>query len=227
MTLSRLLRSLARPGGVLPEAAPATPQFSTPDDGRLRVLNVGGGSKSIPIPGHYEGWNHLLLDMDPGGNPDIVCDARRLVELDGGQFDAIYCSHNLEHYFRHDGRKVLEGFRHVLKPDGFAEIRVPDIRCVMRHCVEKNLDVADTLYVSQAGPVLVHDVLYGFGQQIENSGADFYAHKAGFSAASLGSFLQEAGFVSVRTAERAEQFEVVALAFMREPTQRQCALLRI
>jgi hypothetical protein len=29
--------------------------------------------------------------------PDIVCDARELTTLEEGLFDAVYCSHNLEH----------------------------------------------------------------------------------------------------------------------------------
>jgi SAM-dependent methyltransferase len=233
MTLARLLRNLVRPdpASVTPDpAASVAAQASEPTastDHRQRVLNVGGGSKRVPIPDHYNGWDHVLLDIDPVGKPDIVCDARTLTELDAAQFDAVYCSHNLEHYFRHDGRKVVQGFRHVLKPDGFAEIRVPDIRSVMKRCVEANLDVDDTLYVSPVGPILVHDVLYGLGTQIESSGVDFFAHKAGFTAASLGTFLLKAGFASVLVAERSEQFEIAALAFMQEPTDRQRTLLEI
>ena len=97
-----------------------------------RVLNVGGGSKAIPIPPHYAAWEHVLLDIDPAGGPDLVCDARRLDTLPAQQFDAVYCSHNLEHYYRHDTGSVLRGFLHVLKFDGFAEIRVPDLRSVMQ-----------------------------------------------------------------------------------------------
>ena len=68
-----------------------------PTVARFRVLNVGGASKQIPIPAYFNGWEHLLLDVDPRGSPDIVCDARLLTTLPAGQFDAIYCSHNLEH----------------------------------------------------------------------------------------------------------------------------------
>ena len=189
------------------------------------VLNVGGGGKQIPIPEHYAGWNHLLLDIDPRGQPDIVCDARELTKLDGAQFDAIYCSHNLEHYYRHDGARVLQGFLHVLKPDGFAEIRVPDVQSVMRRVVANAMDIEDTLYVSAAGPISVRDVLYGFGKQIESSGVDFYAHKTGFTPKSLKAFLDEAGFRDVRLTERDEAFEVRALAFKGQPTERQRALL--
>jgi SAM-dependent methyltransferase len=106
-----------------------------------KVLNVGGNSKAISIPKHFEGWTHDLLDIDPRGKPDIVCDARKLTTLAPDLYDAVYCSHNLEHYFAHDVPKVLRGFHHVLKPDGFAEIRVPDIALLMRTVVEKDLDL--------------------------------------------------------------------------------------
>jgi hypothetical protein len=66
-----------------------------------RVLNVGGNSKSIPLPPHFSGYKHVLLDIDPKSSADIVCDARRLSELEKEEFDAVYCSHNLEHYYRH------------------------------------------------------------------------------------------------------------------------------
>src|SRR5262245_43868689 len=132
-----------------------------------RLLNVGGNNKEIPLPPQYAGFEHLLLDVDPRGRPDILCDARRLATLDGAQFDAIYCSHNLEHYYRHDVRVVLTGFLHVLKDGGFAHIRVPDVHEVMRLTIERGLDIDDVLYQSPAGPIMVADVLYGYSVEIE------------------------------------------------------------
>ncbi|MDD1616033.1 MAG: type 11 methyltransferase [Methylococcaceae bacterium NSP1-2] len=84
-----------------------------------KVLNVGGNSKLIPLPPEYEGWDHVLLDIDPKVYPDVLCDARELMGLAGAQYDSVYCSHNLEHYYHHDVKKVLAGFSHVLKADGF------------------------------------------------------------------------------------------------------------
>lgn len=220
MALLRMVRRIVRGD----PSAGSLPQFVT-DDLVPRVLNVGGNSKDIPIPAHYAGWKHLILDIDPSVDPDICHDARLLTELPTAQFDAIYCSHNLEHYYRHDGKRVLAGFRHVLKPDGFAEIRVPDIRAVMQRCVSGDLDVDDVLYTSGAGPIQVHDVIYGWGKQIEKSGEHFFAHKAGFTAKSLGRFLMDAGFGEVLISERPEICEVAALAFMQQPTQRQRQLL--
>lgn len=190
-----------------------------------KVLNVGGNSKNIPLPGPYAGWEHVLLDIDPRGNPDVVCDARELIQLPARAYDSVYCSHNLEHYFRHDAMKVLAGFLHVLKPDGFAFIRVPDLGELMRLVVRDNLDIDDFLYQSAAGPITVRDVIYGFGTEIERSGQDFFAHKTGFTQKSLTGVLRAAGFARVFIG--AGNLEVTALAFVNRPDQQARALFNL
>jgi len=188
-------------------------------------LNVGGNSKAIPLPARYAGFEHLLLDIDPKGSPDIVCDARALTSLDAGQFDAVYCSHNLEHYYRHEVPKVLGGFLHVLKEGGFAHIVVPDIQAVMRAAVERGLDVEDALYQSAAGPITVLDVLYGHGAEIERSGQDFFAHKTGFTPKSLVRALQMAGFRKIYSGTG--NLEVDVLAFKGMPDDAARALFSL
>ena len=190
-----------------------------------RVLNVGGNNKKIALPDHFKGFEHLLLDIDPKGSPDIVCDARELQSLEAGQFDAVYCSHNLEHYFRHDVPKVLAGFLHVLKDDGFAQIRVPDIAQVMRVSVERGLDIEDMLYQSHYGPITVLDVLYGYGVEIARSGQEFYAHRTGFTQKSLSSAIHEAGFANVFC--KLGNLEIDALAFKGIPDQDTRALFNL
>ena len=162
-----------------------------------KVLNVGGGSKSIALPPQYAAFEHLLLDIDPKGQPDIVCDARQLSGLPAAQFDAVYCSHNLEHYYRHDVPRVLAGILHVMKDGGFVQIRVPDLTELMRLTVSQGLDVDDVLYTSPSGPVMVLDVLYGHSPTIERSGEEFFAHKTGFTQKSLSNAVARAGFSSM------------------------------
>ncbi len=162
-----------------------------------KVLNVGGGSKSIALPPQYAAFEHLLLDIDPKGQPDIVCDARQLSGLPAAQFDAVYCSHNLEHYYRHDVPRVLAGILHVMKDGGFVQIRVPDLTELMRVTVSQGLDVDDVLYTSPAGPVMILDVLYGHSPTIERSGEEFFAHKTGFTQKSLSNAVARAGFSSM------------------------------
>jgi ubiquinone/menaquinone biosynthesis C-methylase UbiE len=190
-----------------------------------RVLNVGGNNKAIPLPPQYADFEHLLLDIDPNGSPDIVCDARNLITLKADQFDAVYCSHNLEHYFRHDVPKVLTGFLHVLKDGGFAQIKVPDISEVMRITVEQGLDIDDVLYESSAGPIMVLDVLYGYSNEIERSEHDFFAHKTGFTQKSLLSVLQKCGFSKIYSG--VGNLEIEALAFKGVPDQTACVLFNL
>lgn len=193
---------------------------------RKRVLNVGGGSKKVAIPSHYTCWEHLLLDIDSAVSPDVCMDARELSSLPADQYDAVYCSHNLEHYFSHDVQRVLSGFFHVLKYDGFAEVRVPDIGAVMREVVEKNLDLDDVLYNSKKGPILVKDVFYGYGKQIKESGVDFYAHKTGFTRKSLASAFKRAGFTIVASIPGRNR-EIAFIGFKQKPNDSQCEIFKI
>jgi hypothetical protein len=191
-----------------------------------RLINVGGNSKDIPIPAHYKGWEHLLLDIDPSGKPEILCDAREMATLPAATYDAVYCSHNLEHFYAHDVPRVLAGFRHVLKADGFAEIRVPDLGALMREVAKRDLDVEDVLYQSPAGPIAVRDVVYGFGRKIASSGEDFYAHRTGFSRKSLSRALATAGF-NVAAFLPPRPYEMAVVAFQSEPTEDQRRLLKL
>lgn len=184
-----------------------------------KFLNVGGGSKDTIIPEQYNGWKHILLDIDESVAPDIVCDARKLGTLPAGEFDAIYCSHNLEHYLRHDALKVLQGFLHVLKDDGFAHIRVPDIQEVMKKVVTSNLDIGDILYNSAVGSISVRDVIYGYEKQIEETGQDYYAHKTGFSPQSLKDFMHQAGFPIVGVGANSDCYEITAFGFKQAPNE--------
>jgi SAM-dependent methyltransferase len=203
----------------------ATTSINTPSPAAqaLSVLNVGGGSKRIPIPPHYDGWDHYLLDIAEGDDVDVVLDARKLATLDAAQFDAIYCSHNLEHYHPHHSTEVLAGFLHVLKPSGYAEIRVPDMTSVLKAMINASMDIEDVLYMSPNGPITVHDVIYGWGVQIERSGVDFYAHKRGFTKRSLTKAIERAGFSKVFMTVSESIYEIQALAFKGEPTEAQRA----
>ena len=191
--LKRMMQNVFKGRGSAIEAA--MPEL----EGSFSVLNVGGGNKSIPISKRYDTWNQILLDIAPGPGVDLILDARSLGTLDAEQFDAIYCSHNLEHYYRHDCEKVLAGFRHVLKPEGIAEIRVPDIDAVVRTMIDRTMDIDDVLYTAPGGPITIHDVIYGWRVEIERSGVDFYAHKRGFSVKSLTQSLEAAGFQQIFT----------------------------
>lgn len=190
-----------------------------------KVLNVGGNRKEGYFPAEYSGWEHVLLDIDPACEPDVLCDARELSSMPGAVYDSVYCSHNLEHYHHHEVSKVLAGFIHVLKPDGFAHIRVPDLGQVMQAMVQRNLDIEDVLYVAPSGPITVRDAIYGYGTEIERSGNDFFSHKTGFTEKSLISILHRAGFTHVFAGSG--NLEVEAWAFVNRPSEYAAKLLNL
>ncbi len=166
-----------------------------------RVLNVGGGA-SRSLPPTYDGWEQLLLDIDPDVGADIVCDAKDLLSLEANSFDAVYCSHNLEHFYQHDVPAVLGGFLHVLKDTGFADIAVPNITNLLQEMVSRGHDINDIWYRTGGGlPITFHDVLFGWSQAMKG-GNIYYSHKCGFTALSLGTALQAAGFQDVQVIDK-------------------------
>lgn len=191
----------------------------------MRVLNVGGCSKHIAIPAHFDGWEHQLLDIVPGPDVDVVCDACEIKErLAEKGYDAVYCSHNLEHYYRHDIPKVLAGFLYALEDDGFLQVRVPDMGAVFKALADGRA-IDEPLYQSDAGPITALDMIYGLGWQIEQSGCDFMCHKAGFTADLLGNTLFAAGFNQVFIG--ANGLELNAFAFKTKPTAYQVETLKL
>lgn len=182
----------------------------------MRVLNVGGGA-SRNLPAIYKGWDQDLLDIDPGVRPDIVCDAKALRTLPAARYDAVHCSHNLEHFHRHDVPAVLGGFWHVLKQGGFAHISVPDIKALMVAMLQGNRDIDDTWYMAGSNAISFHDVLYGWGRMMAQ-GNLYYAHKTGFTEKSLGKVLRAARFATVMTAADGAG-NLHAFAFKAKPTR--------
>ena len=170
------------------------------------VLNVGGGSRHLPP--EYEGWDGHLLDINPDCQPDLCMDGKDLITYDAMQFDAVLCSHNLEHYYRHDVAQVLAGFLHVLKDGGHADIRVPNIMGLFSAMARGQLDIDDVWYRAGGSPVTFHDVMYGWNTAMEN-GNLFYAHKCGFSPLSLAAAMQKAGFKDVQI--KADELNIQAI----------------
>ena len=159
-----------------------------------------------------------MLDIDPAVKPDICCDAKDMRKLPRAKYDAVFCSHNLEHFYKHEVPSVLDGMFHVLKPAGFVHIRVPDLAELFEQIVNGNLDIDDTWYVCGGGPIKFHDVLYGWGKQMAN-GNLFYAHRCGFTSKSLAKALRAAGFKTVMVAR--DSGNLHAYAFKGNPTEQQ------
>lgn len=149
------------------------------------VLHVGCGGSFLPE------WlgpsKETRLDADPRCEPDVVADMRELGEI--GPFDAVFCSHALEHLTLKEGDVALGEFRRVLREGGTLMIMVPDLQDVK--------PTQDVMYESPMGPITGHDMYYGYHCGEEN---EFMRHKCGYVQETLQEKLEGAGFrlVSVK-----------------------------
>ena len=166
------------------------------------------------MPPIYKGWEQHTLDIDANVKPDIICDAKKMHTLKT-KYDAIYCSHNLEHFYKHELPQVLSGFMHVLKPNGFANVAVPDMNAVFE--AARGRDIDDTWYKVPGGAVSFHDVIYGWGRQV-SQGNLYYCHKTGFTEKSLGKTMRGCGFKQVLTATDGAG-NLHAFAFRQKPSR--------
>ena len=87
------------------------------------VLHVGCGHN--PLPAWFAVFDEVRLDIDPSCEPDIIANMMSMGEI--GPFDALYCSHALEHLYPHEVPVALAEFRRVLAPNSPVVVFVPDL----------------------------------------------------------------------------------------------------
>lgn len=165
-------------------------------DKPMLVLNAGCGPRH---PGRLHSlfrvpeWRELTLDLDPKTQPDFVGSITDMREFFPAEsFEAVWCSHSLEHLYVHEVPAALSEFRRILKSNGFAIVTCPDVQAVAGAVATKGLD--EVAYVAPAGPITLHDIIYGHGPSVRN-GDHFMAHKTGFTSDRLGILALEAGFL--------------------------------
>ena len=180
-----------------------------------RVLSAGSGpasARQLHPAFRTDCWQEVRLDIDPYVKPDIVGSVTDMSKLIPSQsFDSVWSSHSLEHLYAHEVPAALTEFRRILKPGGFALITSPDVESIASMVLEYGLD--HVAYTSPMGPITPHDMLYGHTASIQR-GSTFMAHNTGFTCASLGQHLLDAGFPVVLA--KRERFELWALALMEE-----------
>lgn len=158
------------------------------------VLHVGCGYLDITrMPSGFQdgSWREVRFDIDPNVKPDVVGTITDLSAVESESVDAVYSSHNIEHVETHEVDRVLQEFRRVLTPEGFAVVTCPDLQALAARIATGKL--TDPLYQSTAGPITALDVLFGHGREIAE-GRSYMAHRTGFSGQTLADAIRRAGF---------------------------------
>lgn len=154
-------------------------------------------------------WQEIRFDIDQAARPDIVGTMLDMSAVAAESVDAIFSSHNIEHLYPHEVPLALREFLRVLKPEGFLVITCPDLQSVARLIADDKL--ADAAYTSPAGLIAPLDILYGHRPQMA-AGNLYMAHRCGFTLKVLLGTLQANGFAAVAGQQRANSFDLWAVA---------------
>ena len=157
------------------------------------LLHVGCASLNIS---HIKGfiindWTEIRFDIDESRNPDIVGTLTDMSLVQTGSVDAIYSAYNIDHIYPHEVPTALSEFFRVLKDDGMAIIKCPDIQSVCEAVAKGKL--LEPFYNSPVGPISPIDILFGNRKAVAK-GNKFMAKKGGFIYSVLDRALHQAGF---------------------------------
>lgn len=152
------------------------------------LLHLGCGGDPLPVwLGRYQ---ETRMDIDASHHPDIVGDMREV----SGNYDAIYCSHALEHLSPHEVIPTLQGWRNALNDGGSVLVFVPDLEDVRA--------TDDVLFHAPAGPICGLDLIYGYRKMLKDK--PYMAHKTGFTRNTLEQALTASGYSKVEVLRLAD-----------------------
>lgn len=159
-----------------------------------RLLNAGSGPAIGAMHQAFDPsvWTEVRIDIDPRAAPDLVgsiSDMRGVVE--DGSFDAVWCSHCIEHLHDYEVLPALREFRRILSDAGFAIVSCPNLDAVAKLVIAE--DIESVAYLSPAGPIRLLDMIFGHSPSIE-AGHVHMTHKTGFTVDRLGRLAVNAGF---------------------------------
>lgn len=156
------------------------------DTNQKLILNVGAGTTSVHSQiDYFKNYKEIKLDVS-ATNPDIISDITTLEGVPDDSVDAIWACHVVEHVYYHKLPDVFKSMLRVIKPDGYAVIRVPDIGSIA-HMIEE--DLFTPVYDTSVGPICPIDILYSSRVLVEKYGEPM-CHKTGFTEKSMSGILQ-------------------------------------
>lgn len=152
----------------------------------VRVLHAGCGGNAFPaLLSQDEPIEETRLDIDESVNPDIVASLDALGDI--GPFEAVYCSHALEHLDCHAAQRALGEFHRVLEPGGLAIVLVPDLEGIK--------PTNEVVYSVNGQDITGLDMIYGHRDR--TPGNPYMRHQCGFVAETLEDAMKAAGFAWV------------------------------
>jgi predicted SAM-dependent methyltransferase len=89
---------------------------------------------------HHDHKEWIYQDILPLLGVDLVCDAKRLDEIESESMDEVYASHLAEHFYYAELGDVLKEWVRILKPHGILTVVVPDFVKIAEILVKSDYD---------------------------------------------------------------------------------------
>jgi SAM-dependent methyltransferase len=178
-----------------------------------KVLNAGCGPQHpdrLHAAFRNGAWQEVRMDIDPRVSPDLVGSLAGLDQIPDASFDAVWCSHSLEHLYSHEVATAIRGIFRILSPAGFALVTSPDLEPIAALIAEGRGE--EVAYQSPLGPITALDMVYGHAASIER-GNIYMAHNTGFTAERIARLFLQEGFVEILVT-KGICFDLWALALM-------------
>lgn len=173
------------------------------------VLNLGAGKTSlISQTLFFQGWNEVRVDIAEL-QPHVVDDIRELRNIPSNFADAIWACHVVEHIHWHDQPRMFRNMMRVLKDDGIAVIRVPDLGSIADR-IKDGLN--EELYRIGKRIFTPMDIIYGHRDYFDGTDAEKYAncHKVGFTEKSLSEMLRQ---FNINGFTQCRNYEIMAVLY--------------
>lgn len=181
------------------------------DNNSKKILNIGCGTVPLKEQSNYfNEWIEIRADTVENKTTDLTTSLLTLEGIPSQSMDCVWASHVIEHCYWHELPSVFNNILRVLKDDGFAIVRVPDLGSIA-NLIPSNL--LDTLY--EAGDISVTplDMIYGSRLHIQHQGKQM-AHKIGFTKSSLEQMLNA---LNIKSMIKNGNHELIAFIFKDEP----------
>ncbi len=173
------------------------------------VLNLGAGHTALEAQTQYfQGWKEVRVDI-ADLQPEVVDDIRELTNIPSKFADAIWACHVVEHIHWHDQKRMFTNMMRVLKDDGIAVIRVPDLGSIADR-IKDGLN--SELYRIGDRVFTPMDIIYGHRDYFDGTDAANYAncHKVGFTEQSLTAMLRE---FDIKGFTQCRNYEIMAVLY--------------
>ncbi len=164
-----------------------------------KYLNVGGGNF---VREHWQvldslvsdRYNHLPALIDY--NIDLE-EIQEWGDIKDGFFDAVYCSHTLEHLNIEGVRNTLKESYRILNPKGTIRIVVPDLGLARKHYKANNKEWFEKIYPYIKNETIDQDLDYFAHSYYLSKKPNNSLHKNGFDFRQMKYLLKEAGFKNI------------------------------